>query len=204
MKRAIYQIDNDIHRILSEAGEEGELTPEAIKALDELQLEIVDKIGSILGFIHFVEGWAEMAKQEKQRVAALQAQYVKKVDDVYDYLAKVMKEHNMGRLDHPTAGKVWFAKSPPSAEPLVDLEELAQPVLVPCPGITTTPETTKEITDKYLMTGEVPDGWVLWRFTREKVTVTPDKEAAIEFFKQYGKAPPGWKITADAQHLVIK
>jgi hypothetical protein len=207
MRRAIYEIDSDIHRILAESGEEGELTPEAAEQLKKLEMEIIDKITSIVGFVRFTEGWAEMAAAEAKRIGALKKQYERKVDQVYDFLKLLMEAHQMERIDLPTGGKLWIQDSPPKAE-LDGNNSFIDPTMLPFAmeppdGVTTTEEERQRVIKHYCETGE-DLGWTVWYFSREKTIVEPDKTKAIEFFKRYGKAPPGWKIVADQRHLVIR
>jgi Siphovirus Gp157 len=123
---SLYEIAQNIKQLeeLLEAMDEGDATYETIKEyLDSrTDIDLTNKVDNILRYIKNLEADAEMYKNEKKRLDALEKSSAKKAENLKNYLVDMLHgigyNHKNKKKLQTSIGTVSFKKSPPKLEVL--------------------------------------------------------------------------------------
>lgn len=100
MSLTLYQIDAEIAAILAYSDESGELMPDAVERLDQLEMDRVAKLTAIV---------AEIARLKAMKAAPDNA-----VERLKSWMFESMVKHGETKIDCGALGKPRLQKSPPS------------------------------------------------------------------------------------------
>lgn len=186
---ALYEITSELSQVtdlLVESG--GELTPEIEEALDALEGALEEKVERTVHVIRTLEGQAEAARVEADRLKDLQRTRSKAADRLKDYLQAQLRMANVKKIEADTCVVRRQRNGRPSISYVGKMEEL--------------PEAFRAVRIRGgKLAGLDPEE--LPPEVQERASVEADTSAAYEEWKAGAELPEGFRVER-GEHLRIQ